>query len=199
MEKDSLKKGYKNRNSGNQDMVSYFTGSPQESKGMSGEFGDDWLKNLDNKPKAKPQPQSQPQAKPQPKKSEAPAQKPTSQKSSLTEGYKEKKEWEEAYDKEYGILKGSALELKGQELENSKAMFKESWEARAEGRPIPVRPGSQLDKEAREEGFGKLFWRRKEPGEKSSYKIDDDQSPEARKRRMDALSGSLAKLAPAKK
>ena len=148
-------------------------------------------------PSATPKPQ--PQAKPQPKKSEAPAQKPTSQKSSLTEGYKEKKEWEKAYDEKYGILKGSALELKGQELENSKAMFKESWEAKEEGRPIRVRPGSPLDKEAREEGYGKLNWRRREPEEKSSYKIDDDQSPEARKRRMDALSRGLAKLAPAKK
>jgi len=52
-QKDLLKKGYKSRNGGNQDAVSYFTGSPQESKGMSGEFGDDWLKNLDNKPQAK--------------------------------------------------------------------------------------------------------------------------------------------------
>jgi hypothetical protein len=132
----------------------------------------------------------QPQAKPQPKKYEAPApsQKNNPEKDSLVTAYKK------AFDEKYGVLN-----LKGQELENAEAMFKESWEAKEEGRPIRPRPGSPLDKRAREEGYGKLNFRRREPGEKPSYKIDDDQSPEARKRRMDALSGSLAKLAPAKK
>ena len=118
MEKDSLKKGYKNRNGGNQDMVSYFTGSPQESKGMSGEFGDDWLKNLDNKPRAKPQPQSQPQAKPQPKKSEAPAPAPSKK------NVPERDALLSAFNEKYGVLN-----LKGKEYDETLARFSKNWNA----------------------------------------------------------------------
>ena len=106
MEKDSLKKGYKSRNGGNQDAVSYFTGSS----------GGDWLKNLDNKPQAKPQPQSQPQAKPQPKKSEAPApataQKKNPERDALLSAFNEK----------YGVLN-----LKGKEYDETLARFSKKW------------------------------------------------------------------------
>jgi outer membrane biosynthesis protein TonB len=110
MEKDSLKKGYKSRNGGNQDAVSYFTGSS----------GGDWLKSLDNKPQAKPQPQSQPQAKPQPKKSEAPAPAPAP----APKNNPERDALLSAFNEKYGVLN-----LKGKEYDETLARFSKKWNA----------------------------------------------------------------------
>lgn len=114
MEKDSLKKSYQNRNSGEQDIVSYFTGGS----------GGDWLKDLKQKDEVK----SQPQTKPQPKKVEATPKKDPERDALLS-----------AFNEKYGILN-----LKGKERDDALAIFKEKRDADKEGRKIVPREGSPL-------------------------------------------------------
>jgi hypothetical protein len=111
MEKDSLKKSYQNRNSGNKDATSYFTG------GSNGDF----LKNLKEKDEVKPQPQ----AKPKPKDVEA-----TSKNVEATpkKNDPERDALLSAFNEKYGVLN-----LKGKEYDENLARFSEKWNADKDG------------------------------------------------------------------
>ncbi len=119
----------------------------------------------------------QPQIKLQPKEAESSYKKSDPERDSLLSAFNEK----------YGVLK-----LQGKDYDNQMALFKERWEADKEKRKIRPTPGSPLERMAREEAYGKTNSRKREQGE--DMKPDSDQSPEARARRVDALSKSLAKL-----
>jgi len=78
-------------------------------------------------------------------------------------------------------------------IDNAMAMFKERWEDDQEGRKVRPTPGSPLDRMARQEGYGKTVWRKREKDEYDT-KPSDDQSPEARARRIEALNRSWNKV-----
>lgn len=124
-----------------------------------------------------------PQPKPQPK-----AQAPVA----VTRMSKENPEMLSAFNKKYSEIIKSG-HLKGEDYDSAKALFKERWEADREGRKIRPRPGSPLDIAAREEGYGRTVYRKREPGE-YDIKPNKDQSPADRARATGRLSESLAKL-----
>ena len=94
----------------------------------------------------------------------------------------------EAFNKKYG-----ELNLRGKDYDEQMALFKERWEAEQAGQKMPVRPGSALDRMAREEGYGRTVYRKRKPGE-YDIKPNKDQSPADRARATGRLSESLAKL-----
>lgn len=120
-----------------------------------------------------------PQPKPQPKMVQSPVEKRRNTENSALV---------EAFNKKYGVLN-----LKGKDYDEQMALFKERWEAEQAGQKMPVRPGSALDRMAREEGYGKTTWRKTRSDEYGD-KPDNDQSPAAKARRMEALNRSLQKL-----
>jgi len=130
-------------------------------------------------PSAKPKPQ----AKPQPERSESRVAKSRNAENSALV---------EAFNKKYGAIIKSG-DLKGEDYDNAMALFKERWEAEQAGQKMPVRPGSALDRMARQEGYGKTVWRKREKDEYDT-KPSDDQSPEARARRIEALNRSWNKV-----